>query len=37
MDFLTLKSHYSFQNENIRKATDGFASRRQIFMLQQEI
>ena len=37
MDSLTLKCHNSFQNENNRKATHGFAPRPLIFKLQQEV
>ena len=37
MDSLTLKRHNSFQNENNRKTTHGFASRPLIFKLQQEV
>ena len=36
MDFLTLKRHNSFQNENNRKATH-VAPRPLIFKLQQEV
>ena len=37
MDYLTLKRHNSFQNENDRKATHSFAPRPMIFKLQQEV
>ena len=37
MDSLTLKRPNYFQNENNRKATHIFASRRLIFNLQQEV
>ena len=37
IDFLTLKRHNSFQNENNRKATYSFAPRPLIFKLQQEV
>ena len=37
MDSLTLKRHNSFQNENNRKATQGFALRPLIFKLQQDV
>ena len=36
MDFLTLKRHNSFQNENNRKDTRSFAPRPLIFKLQLE-
>ena len=35
MDFLTLKRHNSFQNQNNWKATHSFAPRPLIFKLQQ--
>ena len=37
MDYLTLKRHNFFQNENDRKATHSFAPRPMIFKLQQEV
>ena len=37
MDFLTLKRHNSFQNENDRKATQSFVPRPLIFKFQQEV
>ena len=37
MGSLTLKRHYSFQNQNNRKATHRFAPARLIFKLQQEV
>ena len=37
MDFLTLKLHNSFQNENNRKATHSFAPRPLMFNFQQEV
>ena len=37
MDFLTLKRHNSFQNENNRKATQHFAPGPLLFKLQQEV
>ena len=37
MDSLTLKRHNSFQNENDRKATQGFVPRPLIFKFQQEV
>ena len=36
LDSLTLKRHNSFQNENNRKATHGFAHRPLIFKLQKK-
>ena len=37
MEFLTLKRHNSFQNQNNRKARHGFAPRPLIFKLQQKV
>ena len=37
MDFLTLKRHHSFENENNRKATESFAPRLLIFKFQQDV
>ena len=37
MDYLTLKCHNSFQNENYRKATHSFAPIPLMFKLQQEV
>ena len=37
VDFLTLKPHNSFQNENNRKAIHAFAPRPLIFKLEQEV
>ena len=37
MDYLTLKRHNSFQNQNNKKATDSVPSRPLIFKLQQEV
>ena len=37
MGSLALKRYDSFQNQNNRKATHGFAPRRLIFKLQQEV
>ena len=37
MDYLTLKRHNFFQNQNNRKAAHSFASRPLIFKLQQEV
>ena len=37
MDYLTLKRHNSFQNQNNKKATASVASRPLIFKLQQEV
>ena len=37
MDSLTLKRHYSVQNQNNRKATHSLVPRPFIFKLQQEV
>ena len=37
MDYLTLKRHNFFQNENNRKATHSFHPRPLIFKLKQEV
>ena len=37
MDYLTLKHHNFFQNQNKRKTTHAFASRPLIFKLEQEV